>query len=211
LNRGELRARVRETIRDESSAFILDNEINDWLHEAYLDLCARLRLLRNRATGTTTATGTILLPATPVVLDVTRLRIAGDRTDTQPADDGVFISWQLDGSSPPVRLFRIFDGTIETHPAAVSVTYTLEYVQEPVALADDGASPEITEHLQTKMVRYAQAQAMLKSDDAGRFSAYEHLYEDGLPAPAGLVHNDRPGPITISPEMGYFDSGEYLT
>lgn len=210
MNLLEMRTRVRETIRDDAKQWITDNEITDWINEAYYELASRFEHLRHQATGT--VTDSIALPTTPPVVRIQLLVVDGDEQPIVFVDEEAFQSYRLSGAAPTVRIARVFDGVIHLWPTLeVATDYTLDYVALPsVVLAGDTDTPELPEHLHPRLIRYAQAQAMLKSDDLQRYGEYQAMFHAGLPEAPGTTHNDRPGPLQLSPELGYFDSADYL-
>lgn len=203
MNLRELRDRVFTVLRDTSREFVTNDDVDDWLSEAYVDVNARYRYLRAESTGTTT--GDITMPTSPRVLEVLKLKVG--TAEVEFTDDEVFDSFVDHGATPSNSgvLGRVFEGVIELYPAPVDAAYTLRYIREPVPLTGDDQSPELPEHLQVKMIRYAQAQAFLKMDQASEFSAYYALYEQGLPSPPGIVKPINPGPFVVTFEKGPFD------
>lgn len=188
-------------LRDESRSFVTNDDVLDWLNEAYFDLNARMRFLRSEALGT--ASGDITFPADPAVLEILSLRLGTDDVDF--VDDDVFNSWSDDGATPANTLGRVFERVIQLYPSPTASDYTLRYVREPTQLVEDTDVPELPEHLQVKLIRYAQAQAFLKMDQSNEFTAFLGMYEQGLPPPPGVAKPINPGPLQVSYEKGPFD------
>lgn len=201
MNLRELRDRVFTMLRDTSRAYVTNDDVDDWLNEGYFDLNARLQYLRAEDTGT--VSGDLTLPLTPRVLTVLSLRLGID--DVEFVDDDVFWSWSDDAGTPKTTLGRVFEGVIELYPAPAAASYALRYIREPTLLDSDDDEPELPQHLQVKLIRYAQAQAFLKMDQANEFTAYLALYEEGLPGPPGIIKPINPGPLTVTRELGPFD------
>ena len=201
-----LKRRVYAVLRDSEKSFVEDQEVEDLLNEAYLDLTARLRLLRKEATGTTTATGTITLPTDyieMVWLSVLPTVTSEYQEHVEWADDRVFDSWRLPGDTPESLLARIFNGTIETYPVAASCAYTMRYVYKPTALDSAADEPSIPEELQVRMVNYARGHTKYKEGEIDEGDRYLALYEQGLPSSPMSSHRERPGPINMTPAPGW--------
>lgn len=197
----ELRDRVFTTVRDLSREFVTNDDVDDWLNEGYFDLNARLRFLRQEATGT--VTGNLTLPTSPRVLSVLSLRLGSD--DVEFVDEDVWNSYLDAGATAAHSIAYVFEGDIYIYPSPAGASYTLRYVREPTILSADTDEPELPAHLQVRLIRYAQAHAFLKLDQPNEFTAYLALYEEGLPAPPGVVKPINPGPLVVSYEKGPFD------
>jgi hypothetical protein len=204
----DLRRRVFSVLRDSEKSFTEDQDVEDLLNEAYLDLTARLRLLRKEATGTTSSTGTVALPTDfiePVWFSVLPSSSSDNHVVVEFTDDAVFDSWRLSESEPSNVLGRIYNGTIETYPVVVSLAYTLRYVYTPTTLDSVGDSPLIPAELQVRMVNYARAHCKYKEGEMAEGDRYLSMYEDGLPtAPLG-ARRERPGPFNLTLVPGVFD------
>lgn len=203
-----LEASVYAVLRDSSKTFVLSTEAKEWLNEAYLDIVARQSLLRKAATGTTNADGEITLPSDFIRVD--SFWVATDNAETNEAPvvarDDIFLSHRNNTTTPDVTLYRIFNGTIETYPAAVSRSYVLEYVYKPTALSAGSDVPAIPEELHVKLVNYARAQAKWKEGEQTEGDRYMSLYLDGLRRTAPVAADrENPGPIDFVPQPGYWD------
>lgn len=203
-----LQDEVFAALRDSERSFITTTMVTGWLNEAYFDLCTRLRIPESSTTGTTTASGTIALPAG--LVEVKHLIIDGD----QPAwvDPDVYLSYQVPGESTPdsVTLYRIFNNTIETYPAAESKAYTLEYIDSPTAVTDGTTSfTAIPAELNVRMVHYARAQAKLIEGEITESQFYKGEYERGLPDLPRAAWRRNPGRLTVIPKQNIFQ-GEWV-
>lgn len=204
-NFNELREKVFTVVRDSGRTFITEADVDQWLSEAMLDLSSRLRLAHGSASGTVTS-GSITLPTD--YIDLISLAVDGvtDGYIDFDVDTETFDQYQDDEDDPGVTIGRVFNGAIELYPAPSNGTaYTLRYwATESAALADFSGS------LQIRMVNYARAHALYKNREDTTADRYMALYEQGLPGPNTASRNHDPGPLTIKPALGYFDSYTYL-
>ena len=205
----ELEADVYSVLRDTTKTFVLSTEVKKWLNDGNLDLVARTGRLRKAVTGTTSSTGTIDLPDDFIRL--TSLYVYDDAVGlSQPpthAEDGQFLWYQNSEQLPATIIYRIFNGTIETYPAAISAAYSLEYVYAPAVMSTGSDVPELPFEMHVKIVYYARAQAKWKEGEETEGDRYWALYLDGIPSrgpDAGLREN--PGPATFLPVMTYWDN-----
>lgn len=200
----ELKSRVYAPLRDPSKTFVFDEEVEDWLNEAYFDLALRLELLQVETTGVFTA-GALALPAT--LGRILSLSIAGRSRSVEFVDDAVYDSWRDAGGPPGVSLGRVWNSTVEVIPAPNNgVAYTLRYAGIPARLDSVEDTPVVNELLQTKMVRYAQWQGFTKISEPGDADRCLGVYEQGLPDPELGRARLTPGPINIAYELGPFDT-----
>jgi hypothetical protein len=199
-------ARVRNALRDSEAVFITDAMIGEWINEAYLDLCARLPLLRKDATGTTSSTGTITLPADFISLLSLRIDDTSGDTFVTPiyATDDIFLSYRSPDVIPAPTLYRIWEGVIETWPEQQSLTYYMEYAYKPDELSGSD-EPVIAEELHVRLVNYARAHAKLIEGETEESDRYMSLYIEGLPTAPTSMRRERPGPFNLVPEPNYWD------
>lgn len=198
---------VYAVLRDTERVYVKVEEVQTWLNEAYLDICVRLGLTEESASGTTTATGTVALPADFVRL----LAFYVDTEDSaqkervEMVNDDIFLNWENSAYSPGTTIGRIFEGNIETYPAVVSDGYTLEYIEKPIALAAAADTPVVPEELHIRLVNYARAHAKWKEGELEEGNLYWMLYLDNLPQAPDARERKTPGPITVVPQIGYWD------
>jgi hypothetical protein len=146
-------------------------------------------------------------------LSVIRLDIPYDDggDDCLFPDDEVFESWKDSGGTPPRRLARVKDpSTIETYPTAVSKSYTLDFWRAPATLSDGVDVPEIPQELHIRLVYSAQAEAKLKEGELAQADRYLAMYEAGLPPRATGRDRVLPGPLSMAPQPGWFETSDYL-
>lgn len=193
----ELKRKTYAVLRDSEKAFIEDQTVEDWINEAYLDLCARLRLPEVTTSGTTSGTGTIALPAG--LVEIKRLWIDGGSMTW--VDSEVFTSYSVPGDLPPRSIYRIWDNTIETYPAEVSEDYQLEYIGKPTLMDSVADEPvELPEELHLRLAFYAQGQAKMVEGELDEAAYYIGQYERGLPDLPRAAWRGVPGPLSLMPE-----------
>ena len=201
MNRGEMRSRVRSVVRDTAGTFVTDDDINDWLEEANIDLAARLRLLQGEDTGTTTG-NSVTLPTDFIAMHTLRL---GTEDDVMFTDDDVWTSYSDEAVSVTNTLGRIWEGAAQLYPTPADGTaYALRYYRTPVAMSDTTDS-ELPVSFHTKMVNYARAHASIKDGEQSQANMYFSLYEQGLPPVSRERERLTPGPMTMRLEPGPFD------
>ena len=205
----QLQDRTYVGLRDSIRGYIAVGSVTTWLNVAYYDINARLRLLVKQTTSTTSSTSTIPLPSDWVELEW--LSVLPSSTDTvqevvEFTDDEVYDYWRLNTLTPTRVLGRIQAENIELYPAVNSLAYTLRYVYRPTALSAGSDTPSIPEELQTKMVRYAQAQAYYAEGEIELGDRMNAMYEQGLPGPNVMGSRQRPGPFSMTPSGDYWDS-----
>lgn len=202
----ELKSRVYSQLRDHDKAFIVDDDVTDWLNEAYSDLAARLDTVEFETTGTTSGASTLAFPTdpSPEVLRPILLRL--DTEDVEFVDSDTFYAWADTGATPAHTIAYVFNSVILIHPTPASgITYIFRYTSIPAALSAGTDIPAMPTHMQTKMVRYAQAQAWYKSDEISRGDRAMSEYVQGLPPLPGGMDKILPGPFTLTFEPGPFD------
>ena len=204
----DLKRRVYSVLRDSEKSFVADQDVEDLLNEASLDLSARLRLLRKQVASTTSATGTVALPTDfiePVWFSVLPDSTADAQEVVEFVDDAVFDSWRLGEGIPPRQLARVFGGVIETYPVVVSLAYTLRYVYTPAILDSAADLAAVPAELQVRLVNYARAHCKYKEGELEEGDRYLALYEAGLPGSPTSGRRERPGPFNLFPATGYWD------
>lgn len=201
----QLRELVYVPLRDNERTFVEPWFVDAMLNEAWLDLNARLRITRDVATGTSSASGVITVPTDFV--EETDLWFDNPAIQPEFTNDGVFNSYAKRGYSTPVTyLARVFGATIETYPEIASAAYTLEYVARPPFLSQDtdqpvGLAPEMT----PRLVAYAQAKAKWQEGETEEGNQYMAMYEAGLPGAPRMTNYLRPAALTMFPVAGPFD------
>jgi hypothetical protein len=207
MNLGEMRQMVRETVRDHNENFVQDWEIDGWVNEAYSDIAARLRsyqkkLLHSDVGAAAITSGALTYPSDMV--ELLSLRLGTD--DVVFVPDDVFNNW-ADAADDGLdyTIGRVFNDTIEFWPApANSSAYTMRYAAYPVELESADATPYLPRDMHVRLVHYARAMALLK-DHNPFASEYMALYERTLPPPPTGLVKLRPGPLSMTLQMGPFD------
>ncbi len=205
----QIRNRVYSVIRDSDKAFVIPESVDDWVNEACLDVAIRLQLTKQQTTGTTSATGTIALPADFVKsLTLTALLSSSDAEQTRIefVDDDIYDSWRLAEATPPAGAFgRIFGSNIETYPNVVSMAYTLRYLYAPATLDSNADVPDLPVEQHIRLVNYARAHAKYQEGELDEGDRYMGLYQAGLPAPPSSYSRQHPGPFSLTPAPSYWD------
>lgn len=204
LTLGQMRHRVRRTLRDSDEKFITPAEIDDLLNEAQLEIATRTLALQHETTGTLSVYQ-LALPSD--YISIVTFRFGTDTVEW--VDNEVFNSWKDDSAVPGHTLGRIFDNNFEFYPTpAASTAYTYRYAKTPIILDNDADTPEIPHQYHNNMVRYAQAHCKMKDGEPDEFQAYLTMYDAGLPPTKGPTINHRPGPMTIRFNPGPFDTND---
>lgn len=201
-----MRGQVRNSLRDSEKTFITDAEINDWLNEAYRDLATRLKIApQKQQTEADVAISGNTLPVPADFVDLIHLRL-GTNDDVQFVNDDEWNAFKDAGSSPSRTIARIFNNNFEFYPTPdASTAYVLRYYAMPVALAADADVPAIPEILHIKLVHYAKAMGLWKSDEPTLGDRWMQLYEDGLPGRNVGKERAIPGPLQLIPERTAWD------
>lgn len=209
MDLAEIKKRVYSALRDSEEAFIIDEDVEDLINEAQLDIVARTGVLQKTATGTTSGTGTVALPADflrVASVDGFYVTLSTDSVGSpQFVNNEIFLSYKNSGSTPAQTLYRIFGGNIETYPQVQSKAYTLEYVYRPTPLAEPADIPEIPVELHNKLVNFARGHSKLREGQEGEASTYLASYYEGLPPVVPWFERKNPGPVGFVPEMTYWD------
>jgi len=206
MNLASMKRRVYAVLRDSEKAFVLDENVEDWLNESYLDVAARTRCLRKEVTGSTTAAGSVTLPADYLQTEWLSVDDSnGNETKVEFVDNQVFDSWRLGGGTPTNQLARIYNGAIETYPVAVSVSYTLRYVYEPTPMSAGSDEPDLPSELHIRLVNYARAHAKYQEGELEEGDRYMALYEAGMPGPPLAGLREKPGPFDLRPPSGFWE------
>lgn len=198
-----LTGKVRATLRDSEAAYITDNNIKDWLNEAYLDLNARLRLKQATVSSNTDANGNIAFPSDFV--EMISLWINSEPVSIE--GDETFLAWKLDGQQiPPIQLVRVFNNQFETYPVVATTAYRLDYVARPTVLSGGSDTPSVlTEELTPRLVKYAISEAKRVEGELTEAGTYMGEYLEGLPGRPRNMYRKQPGPLIIVPDWGPFD------
>lgn len=203
----EMKNSVFAVLRDSERAFVQEEEVGEWLNEAYLDIAARARITKKAATGTLSGTGTLTLPSD--FIELTNFSVETDVTGVffQPefTSDDIFLSYKNAGVDPAYTLARIFNGTIETYPVCASKAYSLEYVYKPTALVNGTDTPTLPQELHVKMIHYARSHAKFKEGELEEGDRYMALYVENLPMMPSAGMRERPGPLDLVLEPGWYD------
>lgn len=203
----QLRALVYAPLRDSERSFVESWFVDAMLNEAYLDLNARLRLNQETDTGTTSATGTVPYPSD--LVEVVNFWI----TDSDGAyipyyivDNEKYLSWQRPGfDTPHINIARVWNGSIETYPVAVSLGYTLEFIGRPASMVLDTDTPALIDPEMTpRLVAYARAYAKWQEGEVTEGNQYMAQYEQGLPGSPRMTNKIRPAPMQLIPAPGPF-------
>lgn len=203
----KMKASVYSVLRDSEKTFVADAQVGEWLNEAYLDLCSRLRIYRKEQSGTLDSNGKVAKPANYLELQFMAIKPSNaDRySELTFVDDFVFNSYELNGVIPSTPIARVFDGHIETYPAQAGALYKMRYAAKPTPLDKAGDEPGIPEELHIRMVNYARAHAKYQEGEGGEGDRYYMLYTEGLPSATLGVIGERPGPLNITPEPQWWD------
>lgn len=203
----ELRSRVYSQIRDHDRVFIEAGDVDDWLNEAYVDLASRLDVIEFEVQGLTTGNPSLPFPdveSFPEVLRPMILRLGTE--DVEFVDSDTFYAWADVGAIPAHTIAYIFNNVILLHPnPEADIDFVFRYSSSPEPLVNDTDEPLVPSYMQTKMVRYAQAQAWYKTDEITRGDRALASYEQGLPPVPGGRDKTIPGPVTLMMEPGPFD------
>lgn len=182
---GELKRQVFSVLRDPQGQFILDENVQDWLNEAQVDLNARLRLIQDGFDSVWVEGNTSVTVPTDYV-ELIQLRIGDDAVAM--VDKQNFDSWVEAGieAQQPLGWYHAIEGVeyIRIWPTpATDTTFSMNYVRQPAELDDPNDEPEIPRQLHTKMVQYGRAHGMWQMGEMEHGDRYMQLYESGLPAP----------------------------
>lgn len=206
MNLADLKRRVYSQLRDSNKAFAQDQEVEDWLNDGYVDMCARLQVLQFESSDVTTSDSIALPPGAndPEPVQVLSLRFGDD--DVEWVDDVTFNSWYDSDATPPHTLGKVWNTGIELYPApALGTAYTLRYSYLPTVLDTVEDEPLLPTHLHVKLVYYAAAQAKLKYGELDEADRFLVMYEQNLPPPIRGLVLMRPAPLSLVPEGGPFD------
>ncbi len=206
-------SRVRSIMRDDAGIFITNQDITAWLNEGLLDLAWRTRSVQLYICGTIPAgTWQVTLPPRFQEVSLMRTQLSAQTDPSQPfqpvtfVDDDAWENWQVQQGSPPNVIARIFGPNIEIYPAPLLPTvYDLKYVGQPLALAGPGDQTDLPQELQLKVIRYAMAMGMLKSQQYIAYEMAMQEYNEGL-APVNPQARTMPGPLQIALVAGPFDT-----
>jgi hypothetical protein len=205
----QLRSRVYAPLRDSERSFVEPWFVDQLLNEAYLDLCARLRLYEKTATGTVAAAGIITYPTD--LVEVKNLWLATATLPVQFVDADTFLAWANPATDAPYRdIARVTGATFETYPSAEGIDYTLEYVARPTEMVAESDTPALlTIELVPRIVNYARAYAKWQEGESQEGDKFMALFEQGLPGAPREAWRRNPGPFTMIPEAGPFDAQEW--
>jgi hypothetical protein len=206
---GTLIARARSFVRDEGGSFIDDDDLGNWINEAYRDIAARLEVMQHEVEGDIWSTFDHLDLPPDAVLNpdvVVILSLRFETTDVQFVADQTFNQWRDDTASPPTTLGRVFDGKIEVYPLpAEGVHYVLRYAYIPDELVQPNDLHVLPVQLERKLIEYAVAQAKLKDEDHAASDRWFLKYEQGLPQVSTGRTVQMPGTMSFQPAPTYFE------
>lgn len=192
---GEIRARVRRKLLEETEGFWSDEELNQEINDGYLDLAVDAKLLADPFT-LTTASGQELYDLPDNLIAVRAVTFEGRDLPRMPyaersQDEGPPRFYQVIGQK--LRLFPTPDGTY---------TVTVLYYYRPERMANDFDVPEIPEEYHRLLVDYAVARALLK-DENPAYAAYEQSYLTGKDQMIlALAARDQASPQTVFDPYG---------
>jgi hypothetical protein len=197
----QLITRARSFVRDEGASFIDDDDLGNWINEAYRDIAARLPVMQRTDTGT--ATGLINLPTTNGTFTVEILGLRFGSSEVEFVNDAVFDSWA--GAAPPTMIARVWQNQIEVSPTPDLDDYELKIAFIPAELVQPGDVHVLPIQLERKLVEYAVSQAKLKDEDFASSDRWFIKYEQGLPQVSTSRSVQQPGPLSLGLEPSYFD------
>jgi hypothetical protein len=208
---GTLIARARSFVRDEGASFIDDDDLGNWINEAYKDIASRLEILQREEawhiSGATPADRQNLPMPTAAGVGtyaITSLRLG--LVDVQFVSDDVFNDWQDATSSPPTTIARVFNGQIELYPIPDDAQeYVLRFVYVPADLVQPNDLHVLPVQLERKLVEYAVSQANMKDGDYASADRWFLKYEQGLPQVTRGRETQMPGTMSFQPAPTYFE------
>lgn len=168
---GEILARVRRKLMEETSGFWSDEELIAEINDGYMDLVTDAKLLADPYT-ITTVPGQVFYDLPPDFVALRSVIYDGADLPQMPylersQEEGPPRSFQLIGNK--LRIYPVPDDAYEL---------TILYYYRPAPLQNDFDVPEIPEEHHRLLVLYAVAQALLK-DENPAYVAYEQQYQAG--------------------------------
>jgi hypothetical protein len=206
MNLGEMVDQAFVHIQDSARSYIREDSVIGWLNEAMFDLDARYRVTVKQATGTFTD-NTITLPTG--VLDIDFLRVGSQSVDTDFLTDTDFNLLAYGTSQPTISVARRYGTTVEVYPTPdVGTAWTLRYLGEPTALADNADVPALPTVLHRKMVLFAASEALFQEGNYELGGMKRSDYESDLPmAPAAILRR-KEGMASMSLRFGPYDTND---
>lgn len=195
--------RARIPLRDSAGVFVTDPDLIAIFNEAQNDLANRLQITKTSATGTTSG-NTIALPAD--LVEPTSL-LLGTEDEVLWVDDDTYDAWVESANNPGYFLARVFGSNVEIYPTPDTGTaYALRYVSSPTDFTATTDTVTLPEELQTKMVQYAQSEALFKEGELQKADRKKAEYENGLPENPLGRKRIMPGNLVIGFAFNDFDT-----
>lgn len=142
-------------------------------------------------------------------MDLISLRLGSDGDDVEFVSDETWYSHSDASNTLDHTIARIFNESIVLYPTPTAgSSYTLQYIKKPTALSAGGDIPAIPEELHTKLVYYACARAKYVEGEDEKGDRWMAFYEDGLPPPSLASKRNMPGPLSLIPAPGVFDTSD---
>lgn len=186
---------------DTARSFIEPAQVDNWLNEGQIDLAVRLKLLREEATGVTTDEF-LTLPTN--LSEIVSFRL-GTEDDVEFVDSPRFLDYKDSAAYIEPTIARVFDDRLEMYPKpSAGTAYKLRYVRLPVAMTADAHLAEIPRELQQRLIYYAVAHAKMQENEMGQHDRFMQYYELGIPPHPLGMWKDKPGPMTLVPDDGWF-------
>lgn len=203
ISLARLRDRVHHVLRDSDRDFISNTMVDEWLNEAYIDLCARLQIPQKESTGTLTATGTLGIPSDFVSF----ISFSVGNDIPVWVAQGVFSSWKVPSVEPESAVMAVvFNNLIETFPTQANASYILRYAFTPTELTADTQTPSaLPKEVVPRIIYYARAEALWSSGETAEGDRYFQRYSSGLPDAPRALERFNPGPAGLVPVPSPFE------
>lgn len=204
MNVGQMVDQVYTHLQDSTRSYIREDSVISWLNEALLDLDARYRWTKNRASGTF-ASGSIILPTDLVQIET--LHVGSEIDNVQFLSDEDFGLVSYNTADVPFSVARVYQSVIEVYPQpSATTTWDLQYVAEPALLDTNTDIPKLPTVLHRKMVLYAASEALYQEGNMTLGQMKRSDYEQGLPPPPATVLRQEPEIMTVTFARGPFDT-----